>query len=103
MSKRHATLGDQIRQAVKAAPMSRNALCAAAGIDKGSFSRFMAGKVGLSLPSLDALSRVLDLRIVAGGQETLATAATAGKKRARMPQERRSTGKPTRRPSGKDK
>jgi transcriptional regulator with XRE-family HTH domain len=59
-------LGDQIRLAVKAAPMSRNTLCKAAGIDKGALSRFMAGKVGLMLPSLEALADALDLHIIIG-------------------------------------
>ena len=66
MTKKRISLGDQIRQAVKDAPMSRNALCKAAGIDKGSFSRFMARKVGLSIPTLDALAEVLRLDVVAG-------------------------------------
>lgn len=72
MSKRQVKLGDQIRLAVKAAPMSRNALCKAAGIDKGALSRFMAGKVGLMLPSLEALAAVLDLHIVVGNPKTRA-------------------------------
>ena len=66
MSKKRASLGDQIRQAVKDAPMSRNALCKAAGIDKGSFSRFMAGRVGLTLANLEAVAAILDLHICKG-------------------------------------
>lgn len=65
MNKKRISLGDQIRQAVEAAPMSRNALCKAAGIDKGSFSRFMAGKVGLTLANLEAVADLLGLQIVA--------------------------------------
>lgn len=65
MGKKRISLGDQIRQVVKAMPMSRNALCKTAGIDKGSFSRFMAGQATLGLAKLDALADVLRLRIVA--------------------------------------
>ena len=71
MSKKRMNLGDEIREAVKAAPMSRNALCkAAGGIDKGSFSRFMGGKVGLELSNLEALADVLDLHIAVGKPKT---------------------------------
>ena len=66
MSKKRITLGDEIRQAVKAADMGHNALCRAAGIDKGAFSRFMAGKVGLTLANLETVADLLDLHIVAG-------------------------------------
>jgi len=60
-------LSDQIRRAVDAAGVSRYAICKAAGLDKGAMSHFMAGHVGLSLPSLDVLADVLGLRIVADG------------------------------------
>jgi transcriptional regulator with XRE-family HTH domain len=64
MSKSRISLGDQIRRAVEAFPMSRNALCKQAGIDKAALSRFMAGKTGLTLASLEALMGVLGLRLV---------------------------------------
>ena len=66
MGKKRATLGDEIRQAVNASGMSRYAICKVTGIDQASFSRFMAGKVGLTLANLAAVADVLDLHIVTG-------------------------------------
>ncbi len=45
--------------------MSRYRICKRAVIDQATFSRFMAGRVGLSLPTLDALAEVLGLDVVA--------------------------------------
>jgi len=67
MSKKPMKLGDQIRQAIDAAGVSRYAICKTTGIDEDSFSRFMAGKVGLTLANLETVAELLDLRIVAGG------------------------------------
>ncbi len=65
MTTRLDKLSDQIRQAIEAAGVGRNALAKAAGIDRGAFSRFMAGKAGLGLDAVDALAALLGLRIVA--------------------------------------
>ena len=67
MSKKRMSLGDQIREAVKAIPTRRQVLCDRTGIDKGSMSRFVAGKVGLNLETLDRLAAALRLRIVQDG------------------------------------
>jgi hypothetical protein len=67
MSKRRISFADQIRLAVLHAPVSRNALCKAARVDKGNLSRFMAGKAGLSLAKVVALADLLGLDIVARG------------------------------------
>ena len=64
MGKKRVRLSDQIRRAVDGSGMSRYAICKAAGIDQGTFSRFMAGKVGLSMRTLDALGDVLELRLL---------------------------------------
>jgi transcriptional regulator with XRE-family HTH domain len=56
-------LTDQVRRAVNDSPLSRYAICKAAGIDQAVMSRFMAGKAGLSLKSLDALAEVLGLEL----------------------------------------
>ena len=66
MTKTTVKLSDQVRRAVDDSGLSRYRICKLAGIDEGSFSRFMAGKVGLSLPTLDALADVLGLDVVAG-------------------------------------
>lgn len=45
--------------------MSRYAISKATGIPQSTLSRFMAGKAGLRLTSLDALAACLKLRVVA--------------------------------------
>ena len=47
--------------------MIRYRVCKLAQIDQATFSRFMGGKVGLSMPTLDALAEVLGLDVVAVG------------------------------------
>ena len=66
MSKTRTRFSDQIRQAVEASGQSRYRICKDTGIDQAVLSRFMAGKVGLSMATLDALADVLNLRIVVG-------------------------------------
>ena len=56
---------EQLRQAIERSGMSRYAIGQAAGIDKATMSRFMAGKVGLSLESIDKIVDVLRLKLVA--------------------------------------
>lgn len=68
MGKKRVKLSDQIRRAVDESGLSRYAICKGAGIDQATFSRFMRGQVGLSLPTLDELADVLGLNIVASGQ-----------------------------------
>lgn len=67
MTKTRVKLSDQVRQAVAGSGLSRYRICKLARIDQGTLSRFMAGKVGLSLPTLDALADVLGLDVVRGG------------------------------------
>ena len=55
---------DQIRDAVIASGMSRYAICKAIGLNQGAMSRFMSGKGGLSLDTLDRLAEVLRLAVV---------------------------------------
>jgi len=67
MKQKRPKLSEQIRRAVDACPMSRYAICCEAFVDQAAMSRFMAGKVGLSMASLDALAGVLGLEVVARG------------------------------------
>ncbi len=53
----------QIRRAVDQSGLSHYAICRATGIDKGSFSKFMAGKVGLEMANLDAVAELLRLEL----------------------------------------
>ena len=68
MTETRVKLSDQVRQAVGGSGLSRYRICKLAGIDQATFSRFMAGKAGLSLPTLDALADVLGLDVVAAGR-----------------------------------
>ena len=83
MAVKRMTLGDQIRAAVNASGVSRYAICAAAGLDKGTMSRFMAGHVGLSLPTLNALADVLGLDVVARGPVKVRPPQRPGRKKKR--------------------
>lgn len=58
------TFSDQLRQAIERSGLSRYAIGKAARIDKATLSRFMAGKVGLSLESIDQIVAVLRLKLV---------------------------------------
>jgi transcriptional regulator with XRE-family HTH domain len=69
MSKQRTSLGDQFRQAVDASGLSRNSICKVIGIAKGSFSKFMAGDVGMVLSKLDRLADVLGLALVKTGKQ----------------------------------
>jgi predicted XRE-type DNA-binding protein len=62
---RRTKLSDQIRKAVDQSDMTRYRICMETDIDQPSMSRFMAGKVGMSLERLDRLADLLDLRLEA--------------------------------------
>jgi predicted XRE-type DNA-binding protein len=66
MAKKRTKLSDEIRQAVDASGMSRYAICKQLGILQSSLSRFMSGKGGLMMASLDALAELLDLHLATG-------------------------------------
>ncbi len=60
---RFVPLSNQIRAAIKASGMSRAEICRRIDLDKGVMSRFMTGKCGLALKTLDRLGQLLDMRI----------------------------------------
>jgi transcriptional regulator with XRE-family HTH domain len=55
---------DQIRDAINGSKMSRYRICADIGLSQPSMSRFMNGKGGLSLETLDRLANSLKLRVI---------------------------------------
>ena len=57
-------LASQLRKLIDVSGVSRQKICKAALIDKGNFSRFMAGSSGLSLSAINRLAEFLDLDIV---------------------------------------
>lgn len=80
MSKTRIRFSDQIRQAVDLSGLSRYRICKEAGIDQATFSRFMSGKVGMSMQTLDALADVVGLKVVACSPVQLSSSAKRGHK-----------------------
>jgi transcriptional regulator with XRE-family HTH domain len=61
------TFSDQVRAAVDGSGLSRYRICQEIGLAQATLSRFMTGKGGLSMESLDRLAALLKLRVVAHG------------------------------------
>jgi DNA transposition AAA+ family ATPase len=59
-------LTDQLREAIDHSGMSRYAIAKAIGLDQATISRFMAGKGGLGLETVDKLAAMLHLRLETG-------------------------------------
>ena len=57
---------DQVRRAINRSGMSKYRICELIELDKSVMSKFMSGKSGLSVETLDRLGEVLKLRVVAG-------------------------------------
>ena len=58
-------LTDQLREAIDGSGMSRYAVAKAIGLDQSTLSRFMSGKAGLALDTVDRLGELLGLKLVA--------------------------------------
>ena len=54
---------DQIRRVMDASGMSRYAICKAIGLPQSAMSRFMTGKGGLSMDTLDKLAELLGFSV----------------------------------------
>ena len=80
MSKQRRRMTDAVRRAIQTAGVSRHRICRAAGIDTASICRFMAGKTGLTLATLDRLADVLGLDVVARGPVRVSPPAKRGRK-----------------------
>lgn len=63
MKPKPTTLTDQLRHFIEAGEMSRYELSKKSGIDKSVLSKFVHGKCGLSMQSLDTIGEILDLQI----------------------------------------
>ena len=63
-------LSDQLRQLIDRSGVSRYRLSQAAGIDQAMLSRFMAGKGGLGMKSVDALAAVLQISLVSSSSSS---------------------------------
>jgi transcriptional regulator with XRE-family HTH domain len=60
---------DQIRAAVDASGFSRYRIAKEIGIGEATMSRFMTGKGGLSMASLDKLAELIGLEVVARSRD----------------------------------
>jgi transcriptional regulator with XRE-family HTH domain len=63
---RSKAFSDQIREAINGSKLSRYRICADIGLSQAAMSRFMNGKGGLSLETVDRLANLLGLRVVVG-------------------------------------
>ncbi len=77
-----SSFSGQLREAVAACGTSRYALARELGVSESTLSRFMAGKQGLTLATLDRLARVLGLELVATVQQ-VPRPVPRGRKRAK--------------------
>jgi len=59
-----AKLTDQLRAAIDGSGMSRYAVAKAIALDQSTLSRFMSGKAGLALDTVDKLGEFLGLQLV---------------------------------------
>ena len=62
--KKPLKFSDQIRQAVRACGLSNYRISQETGISEPTLSRFMSGKRGLPMRTLDVLAEYLKLRVV---------------------------------------
>lgn len=58
-------ISDQVREAVRRSGLTRYSIAQATGIDQAVLSRFMTGKAGLRLETLDKLGLLLGLEVKA--------------------------------------
>jgi len=64
MAKQVERFSRQLQIEIKNSGMSRYAICKACCIDKGTMSKFMSGRVGLGLQTIDRLVKFLELELV---------------------------------------
>ena len=55
----------QLREIIDASGLTRYRICKDAGLDQGLLSKFMAGKCGLGIESIDAIGKLLGVKLVA--------------------------------------
>ena len=65
MAKHPRTVSDQLRAAIEAAPVSRYRIAKETGLEQSALSRFVRGKAGLDLSTVDRLAEYLGLELMA--------------------------------------
>lgn len=63
MSKRAASISDQLRHAIESAGVTRYRIAKEVGVSEAALSRFMSGERGLTLSTLDGLAAYLGLTL----------------------------------------
>jgi plasmid maintenance system antidote protein VapI len=74
---------DQIRQAIEGSKLTRYAIAKATGVPESTLSKFVNGKFGLTLDTVDRLSGVLGLSVVVKHQATKATPKRKSRQKTR--------------------
>jgi transcriptional regulator with XRE-family HTH domain len=64
MAKKSTNLSDDLRKAIVESGWQQKEIAEAAGIERALLCRFLAGRSGFSMNSLDRLAAVLGLRLV---------------------------------------
>ena len=69
MAKRRSRkLSDQVRQAIETCGKTRYQIAKESGVDAATLCRFVQGRHGLSMETLDRIAECLGLRLVAEGK-----------------------------------
>ncbi|MBS2031593.1 MAG: helix-turn-helix transcriptional regulator [Deltaproteobacteria bacterium] len=84
MEKPASPFSDAIRQAILGSGTSRYQIAREVGVAESALSRFMSGKAGLTLKTLDRLAAVLGLKISPGVQNLKPSTAREHKRRYKM-------------------
>jgi transcriptional regulator with XRE-family HTH domain len=61
---------EQLRQAIDNSSLSRYAICIEIGVQQSLLSRFMNGKGGLSVETIDKLCKLLSVKLTANKPRT---------------------------------
>ena len=70
MAKKSQKFTDRLRAEIQRAPMSRYKISEVTGVPESSISRFLSGKVGLSLRSVELICECLQLELVCNRPRT---------------------------------